>query len=122
MHHHITIWLTACHAEEGKKTVRGFFWRALKLAVIKEFRPIRCGAEKDSLATSRLISTRQGHLFIYCPTPEKLEAFYGKLDISTDVSYCVVIGDRDDFLRESLFGGGQVHVRQDHLATECRRQ
>ena len=34
------------------------------------------------------LSTQQGHLLIYCPTPEKLEAFYGKLKISGDKKAC----------------------------------
>ncbi len=34
------------------------------------------------------LSTSQGHLLIYCPTPEKLEAFYGKLKISSDKKAC----------------------------------
>jgi len=34
------------------------------------------------------LSTPQGHLLIYCPTPELLEAFVGKLDISGDKKAC----------------------------------
>jgi hypothetical protein len=34
------------------------------------------------------LSTAQGHLLIYCPTPEKLEGFYGKLKISPDKKAC----------------------------------
>lgn len=34
------------------------------------------------------LSTPQGHLLVYCPTPGKLEAFYGKLNISPDKKAC----------------------------------
>lgn len=34
------------------------------------------------------LSTPQGHLLVYCPTPDKLEAFYGKLNISADKKTC----------------------------------
>ena len=34
------------------------------------------------------LSTPQGHLLIYCPSPEKLEGLYGKLNISSDKKTC----------------------------------
>ncbi len=34
------------------------------------------------------LSTSQGHLLVYCPTPEKLEGFYGKLKVSGDKKAC----------------------------------
>lgn len=34
------------------------------------------------------LSTQQGHLLIYCLTVERLEAFYGKLDIPADRKLC----------------------------------
>jgi len=34
------------------------------------------------------LSTSEGHLLVYCPTPEKLEGFYGKLKISPDKRTC----------------------------------
>ena len=34
------------------------------------------------------LSTPQGHFLVYCPTPEKLVGFFGKLDISTDRKTC----------------------------------
>jgi len=34
------------------------------------------------------LSTPQGHLLIYCPTPELLETFLGKLDIAADKKTC----------------------------------
>ncbi|MEP6821945.1 MAG: TrlF family AAA-like ATPase [Chthoniobacterales bacterium] len=35
------------------------------------------------------LSTAQGHLLIYCPTPELLDGFYGRLDISGDKKTCL---------------------------------
>jgi ABC-type lipoprotein export system ATPase subunit len=34
------------------------------------------------------LSTPQGHFLVYCPTPEKLEQFHGKLKISPDKKTC----------------------------------
>jgi ABC-type lipoprotein export system ATPase subunit len=34
------------------------------------------------------LSTQQGHLLVYCPTPEQLEGFYGKLTITADKKGC----------------------------------
>ncbi len=34
------------------------------------------------------LSTPQGHFLVYCPTTDKLEAFYGKLSISPDKKTC----------------------------------
>ena len=34
------------------------------------------------------LSTPQGHFLVYCPTADKLESFYGKLDISADKRTC----------------------------------
>ena len=34
------------------------------------------------------LSTPQGHLLVYCPTPADLETFYGKLKISPDKKTC----------------------------------
>jgi hypothetical protein len=34
------------------------------------------------------LSTPQGHFLVYCPTPEKLSGFYGKLKISDDKKTC----------------------------------
>ena len=34
------------------------------------------------------LSTPQGHFLVYCPTPDKLEGFYGKLAISPDKKTC----------------------------------
>ena len=34
------------------------------------------------------LSTPQGHLLIYCPTPEALEACFGKLTVSPDRKFC----------------------------------
>ncbi len=34
------------------------------------------------------LSTQQGHFLVYCPTPEKLEGFYGKVKISEDKKTC----------------------------------
>lgn len=34
------------------------------------------------------LSTQQGHMLIYCPTPEKLEGFLGRLRISADKKVC----------------------------------
>jgi PHP family Zn ribbon phosphoesterase len=34
------------------------------------------------------LSTPQGHLLVYCPTSERMEAFYGKLNISSDKKTC----------------------------------
>jgi len=34
------------------------------------------------------LSTPQGHFLVYCPTPEQLEAYVGKLDISADKKAC----------------------------------
>jgi len=34
------------------------------------------------------LSTPQGHFLVYCPTPEKLAGFFGKLDISADRKTC----------------------------------
>jgi len=34
------------------------------------------------------LSTPQGHFLVYCPTPEKLDALYGKLKISPDKRTC----------------------------------
>lgn len=34
------------------------------------------------------LSTAQGHLLIYCPTPEQLDGFYGRLSISQDKKAC----------------------------------
>lgn len=34
------------------------------------------------------LSTPQGHLLVYCPTPALLESFYGKLNISPDKKTC----------------------------------
>src|SRR5258707_7702315 len=35
------------------------------------------------------LSTVDGHLLIYCPTPDLLEAFYGKLQISPNKQACL---------------------------------
>jgi predicted ATP-binding protein involved in virulence len=34
------------------------------------------------------LSTPQGHLLVYCPASERMEAFYGKLNISPDKKIC----------------------------------
>ena len=52
-------------------------------------RALKHAATKDVLVLPAVeLSTQQGHLLIYCATPEKLDAFYGKLDISTDRKVC----------------------------------
>ncbi len=50
---------------------------------------IKHAAEKDILVVPAVeLSTQQGHLLIYCATPEQLEGFYGKLKISADKKTC----------------------------------
>ena len=36
------------------------------------------------------LSTPQGHLLVYCPTPDKLEGFYGKLNNDKLAEQCKV--------------------------------
>ena len=35
------------------------------------------------------LSTANGHLLVYCPTPDALEGFYGKLKISANKQSCM---------------------------------
>jgi len=52
-------------------------------------RAVKHAENKDILVVPAVeLSTQQGHLLIYCPTPEKLEGFYGKLAISGDKKVC----------------------------------
>jgi hypothetical protein len=52
-------------------------------------RALKHAANKDVLVLPAVeLSTQHGHLLIYCATLEKLDAFYGKLDISTDRKVC----------------------------------
>jgi ABC-type lipoprotein export system ATPase subunit len=52
-------------------------------------RAVKYAENRDVLVVPAVeLSTQQGHLLIYCPTPEKLDAFYGKLDFSADKKVC----------------------------------
>ncbi len=53
------------------------------------WRGVKHAEGKDILVVPGVeLSTPQGHLLVYCPTPALLESFYGKLNVSPDKKTC----------------------------------
>ncbi len=53
-------------------------------------RAVKHSAGKEILVVPGVeLSTQQGHFLVYCPSPDQLEGFYGKLTITSDKKACL---------------------------------